>query len=166
MDVIPILAVCLLALGCFDNDLDVPKLKLIVNDVTVFEDSVKTNFDEPARASIGMKSRFSSEACSGGEATAYGCDLTHGYVDENAAYYFRSLLILATVLSLRVQQLKKKSMSLKSFGRAPTAFYGAPHLVVKKVNGVEVNMPLLSNGRVTSSLLKVTVKSRSTLIIF
>ncbi|MBI3792480.1 MAG: bifunctional ornithine acetyltransferase/N-acetylglutamate synthase, partial [Gemmatimonadetes bacterium] len=23
----------------------------------------------------------------GGDATAYGCDLTKGYVDENAAYY-------------------------------------------------------------------------------
>ena len=81
----------LMALGkCFDNDLDVSKLKLIVNDVTVFEDSVKTVFDEPAlRASIGTEEVvFQVKLGLGsGEATAYGCDLTHGYVDENAAYY-------------------------------------------------------------------------------
>jgi glutamate N-acetyltransferase/amino-acid N-acetyltransferase len=51
---------------------------------------VRLDFDEPAlraelagdpidlRVDLGMGS---------GRATAYGCDLTHGYIDENAAYY-------------------------------------------------------------------------------
>lgn len=81
----------LMALGkCFDNDLDVAKLELIVNGVTVFADSVKTNFDEKAlRQSIDSDEViFQIKLGLGsGEATAYGCDLTHGYVDENAAYY-------------------------------------------------------------------------------
>ena len=79
----------LMALGkCFDNDLDVSKLKLIVNDVTVFEDGVKTNFDETARASIGTEEVvFKVKLGLGSGKSAYGCGLTHGYVDENAAYY-------------------------------------------------------------------------------
>ncbi|WDE98166.1 bifunctional glutamate N-acetyltransferase/amino-acid acetyltransferase ArgJ [Lentisphaera profundi] len=81
----------LMALGkCFDNDLDVAKLELIVNDVTVFVDSVKTDFDEKAlRESIDSEEVvFKVKIGLGkGTATAYGCDLTHGYVDENAAYY-------------------------------------------------------------------------------
>lgn len=81
----------LMALGkCFDNDLDVAKLELIVNDVTVFADSIKTDFDELAlRESIDSEEVVFQVKLGLGDAsaTAYGCDLTHGYVDENAAYY-------------------------------------------------------------------------------
>ena len=63
----------------------------------------------------------------------------------------RSLLILATVLLASCAAVEKEiNVSGSPFGRAPTAKLLVPsHLVVKKVNGVEVNMPLLSNGNVT-----------------
>ena len=81
----------LMALGkCFDNTLDVDKLTLSVNGTVVFADSVKTEFDEPAlRQSIDSKEvLFKVDLGLGSaSATAYGCDLTHGYVDENASYY-------------------------------------------------------------------------------
>ena len=81
----------LMALGkCFDNTLDVDRLTLSVNGTIVFANSVKTEFDEPAlRQSIDSEEViFKIDLALGsGSATAYGCDLTHGYVDENAAYY-------------------------------------------------------------------------------
>ena len=81
----------LMALGkCFDNTLDVDKLTLSVNGTVVFANSVKTEFDEPAlRLSIDSDEVVFKVDLALGDASAiaYGCDLTHGYVDENAAYY-------------------------------------------------------------------------------
>jgi len=81
----------LMAVGkCRDVDQDPLRITVRINEVPVFENGSRCDFDEPAlrrqlagdpidiRVSLGM---------GGSAATAFGCDLTHGYVDENAAYY-------------------------------------------------------------------------------
>ena len=81
----------LMALGkCFDNKFDLDKLQLSINDTLIYKDAGKVEYDEPAlRKTIsGDPVVFQIDLGLGaGEAKAYGCDLTHGYVDENAAYY-------------------------------------------------------------------------------
>ena len=75
---------------CFDNTFDLDKLKLSINDTLIYENAGKTDYDEPAlRKTIsGDPVVFQIDLGLGdGEATTYGCDLTHGYIDENAAYY-------------------------------------------------------------------------------
>jgi glutamate N-acetyltransferase/amino-acid N-acetyltransferase len=81
----------LMAVGkCFDVAQDPLRTTVWINDTLVVREGCRMDFDEPAlrgelagdpvqiRVDLGM-----GEA----GATAYGCDLTHGYVDENAAYY-------------------------------------------------------------------------------
>lgn len=81
----------LMALGkCFDNSFDLQKLKFGINGTDIYADSNKLPFDEATvRKSIsGDPVIFDiSLGLGSGEATAYGCDLTHAYIDENAAYY-------------------------------------------------------------------------------
>lgn len=81
----------LMALGkCFDNTFDLDSLKLSINDTLIYENAGKVDYDEPAlRKTIsGDPVIFQIDLGLGdGEAIAYGCDLTHGYIDENAAYY-------------------------------------------------------------------------------
>lgn len=81
----------LMAVGkCFDVDQDPRKVSVWINGVAVFVEGCRCDYDEPAlretlagdpvdiRVDLGMGDA---------SATAYGCDLTHGYIDENAAYY-------------------------------------------------------------------------------
>ena len=81
----------LMALGkCFDNTFDLDKLKLSINDTAIYADANKLDYDEDAlRKEIsGDPVVFQIDLGLGdAAATAYGCDLTHGYVDENASYY-------------------------------------------------------------------------------
>ena len=81
----------LMALGkCFSNSFDLNKLEMSVNDTLIYKDANKVDYDEDAlRKDIsGDPVLFQINLNLGaGEAVAYGCDLTHGYVDENAAYY-------------------------------------------------------------------------------
>jgi glutamate N-acetyltransferase/amino-acid N-acetyltransferase len=81
----------LMALGkCFDNQFDLQKLKLSINDTPIYANAGKLDYDEEAlRKTIsGDPVVFQVDLGLGeGGATAYGCDLTHGYIDENAAYY-------------------------------------------------------------------------------
>jgi glutamate N-acetyltransferase/amino-acid N-acetyltransferase len=81
----------LMALGkCFDNQFELNSLKLSINDTAIYAESNKLEYDEEAlRVNIsGDPVVFQIDLGIGaGEAVAYGCDLTHGYVDENAAYY-------------------------------------------------------------------------------
>ncbi|NQZ57950.1 MAG: bifunctional glutamate N-acetyltransferase/amino-acid acetyltransferase ArgJ, partial [Lentisphaeraceae bacterium] len=81
----------LMALGkCFDNTFDLDKLKLSINDTAIYADANKLDYDEDAlRKEIsGDPVIFQIDLGLGdAAATAYGCDLTHGYVDENASYY-------------------------------------------------------------------------------
>lgn len=81
----------LMAVGkCFDVAQDPLRISVWINDTLVVDSGCRTDFDEPAlrlelagdpiqiRVDLGMGDA---------SATGYGCDLTHGYVDENAAYY-------------------------------------------------------------------------------
>lgn len=81
----------LMAVGkCFDVPQEPNRIAVWINRTPVVRDGARLDFDEPAlraelagdpidiRVDLGMGDA---------RATAYGCDLTHGYVDENAAYY-------------------------------------------------------------------------------
>jgi glutamate N-acetyltransferase/amino-acid N-acetyltransferase len=81
----------LMAVGkCFDVEQDPRLTNVWINDVNVFASGRRCDYDEAAlrevlagdpvdiRVSLGIGDH---------QATAFGCDLTHGYIDENAAYY-------------------------------------------------------------------------------
>jgi glutamate N-acetyltransferase/amino-acid N-acetyltransferase len=81
----------LMAVGkCFDAKLNPPHTQARVNGVAVLKDGVRAEYDEPAlRASLaGDPIDIEVDLGVGdGSATAYGCDLTQGYIEENAAYF-------------------------------------------------------------------------------
>lgn len=81
----------LMAIGkCNKNQLDINKLEIVINSTVVFKNSEKQNFDEQE-----LRNSFNADDIDivinfnlGEHSTvAYGCDLTYGYIDENAAYY-------------------------------------------------------------------------------
>ena len=81
----------LMAVGkCFDCTIDPARTDGRINGTPVVEGGVRVDFDEPAlRASLAGDTIDLDISLGVGEheATAYGCDLTAGYVEENAAYY-------------------------------------------------------------------------------
>jgi glutamate N-acetyltransferase / amino-acid N-acetyltransferase len=81
----------LMALGkCFENTFELEKLTMGINGIPIYANANKLPYDDAVlRVAIaGDPVIFEIDLGLGtGEATAYGCDLTHGYIDENAAYY-------------------------------------------------------------------------------
>jgi glutamate N-acetyltransferase/amino-acid N-acetyltransferase len=81
----------LMAIGkCFDVPQDPERIGIWINDTLVFRAGCRTDHDEAALREelAGDPVEIRVEMGLGdGRATAYGCDLTHGYIDENAAYY-------------------------------------------------------------------------------
>ena len=81
----------LMAVGkCIDCRVDPARLVATISGVTVFDGGGRTDFDESkVRALLEMDSvDLGVELGLGeGEAQAWGCDLTPGYITENAAYY-------------------------------------------------------------------------------
>jgi len=81
----------LMAVGkCFEVEQDPEEISVWINETAVFARGRKRVYDEAAlRAELaGDPVDIRVDLARGeGRATAYGCDLTHGYVDENAAYY-------------------------------------------------------------------------------
>lgn len=81
----------LMAVGkCFDCAVDPDRLGASICGVAVLEAGRRTGFDEAAVRSLLRDDPVDLEVSMGlgdGMARAWGCDLTHGYVDENAAYY-------------------------------------------------------------------------------
>jgi len=79
------------ALGkCTDIPLDPMNVVVRIGKLVVFRKGRRVEFDEPkARELLSAKEILIDCHVGRGraEATAYGCDLTHGYIDENAAYY-------------------------------------------------------------------------------
>ncbi|HEY8483939.1 MAG TPA: bifunctional glutamate N-acetyltransferase/amino-acid acetyltransferase ArgJ [Longimicrobiales bacterium] len=81
----------LMAVGkCFDCAVEPEKLVVWINDTLVFERGLKAAYDE-----MRLRELLSGDPVDirvdlqlgPGTATAYGCDLTQGYIEENAAYY-------------------------------------------------------------------------------
>ncbi|MSR36446.1 MAG: bifunctional glutamate N-acetyltransferase/amino-acid acetyltransferase ArgJ [Gemmatimonadetes bacterium] len=81
----------LMAVGkCFDCQVDPGRLVAEITGVTVFRQGTRTDFDEAAvRTLLGEDpvDLLVDLGVGPGEALAWGCDLTPGYIAENAAYY-------------------------------------------------------------------------------
>ncbi len=81
----------LMAVGkCFDCRVDPALISAAICGVDVLRGGVRTDFDEAAVRGSLREDPVDIEVDLGlgeGSARAWGCDLTHGYVDENAAYY-------------------------------------------------------------------------------
>jgi glutamate N-acetyltransferase/amino-acid N-acetyltransferase len=81
----------LMAIGkCFDCTIRGETTNASINGHAVVRGGLRLDFDDPTVRSALEKEVVDLEVELGvgdGRATAYGCDLTQGYVDENAAYY-------------------------------------------------------------------------------
>jgi glutamate N-acetyltransferase/amino-acid N-acetyltransferase len=81
----------LMAVGkCVECEIVPEKLEIALNGQVIFRNQQRINFDEhQVRTSLAGDpvSITVNLNIGNGEATAYGCDLTEGYIDENAAYY-------------------------------------------------------------------------------
>jgi len=81
----------IMALGkCAEIPLDPQKVIVRIGSRVVFRNGMRTRFDEATVRQILSQDTVHISCAVGrgrAQATAYGCDLSHGYVDENAAYY-------------------------------------------------------------------------------
>jgi len=81
----------LMAIGkCFDCDVRVESTDAWINGHPVVRGGTRLEFDDAtvrATLSAEVVDLEVSLGLGDGAATAYGCDLTKGYIDENAAYY-------------------------------------------------------------------------------
>lgn len=81
----------LMAVGkCFDCRVEPERIAARICGVDVLAGGVRTGFDEAAVRALLGGDPVDLEVDLGvgaGRARAWGCDLTHGYIDENAAYY-------------------------------------------------------------------------------
>jgi glutamate N-acetyltransferase/amino-acid N-acetyltransferase len=81
----------LMAVGkCFDCRIEAERITASIGGVTVVERGLRTAFDENAVRSLLHSDPVDVEVALGvgrGSARAWGCDLTAGYIEENAAYY-------------------------------------------------------------------------------
>lgn len=81
----------LMAIGkCFDTKVNTTATNAWVNGYQVVRDGVRLEFDDAiVRAALKVEVVDLEVSLGAGRATAraYGCDLTKGYIDENAAYY-------------------------------------------------------------------------------
>jgi len=81
----------LMAVGkCFDCTVVPDRIAASICGVPVLNGGRRTDFDEAAVRVLLRTDPVDLEVdlgCGAGGARAWGCDLTHGYVDENASYY-------------------------------------------------------------------------------
>jgi glutamate N-acetyltransferase/amino-acid N-acetyltransferase len=81
----------LMAVGkCVDCTIDAARTDAWINGYQVVRGGLRLDFDDDeVRAALGADAVDLEVALGVGEgtATAFGCDLTKGYIDENAAYY-------------------------------------------------------------------------------
>ena len=81
----------LMAIGkCFDVTIDRSKTDAWINGYPVVVGGTRGTFDDAvvrATLSAEVVTIEIALAVGSGEATAFGCDLTEGYIQENAAYY-------------------------------------------------------------------------------
>ncbi|MDE3229749.1 MAG: bifunctional glutamate N-acetyltransferase/amino-acid acetyltransferase ArgJ [Chloroflexota bacterium] len=77
------------ALGASGADMDADRISISLGDVTIVRGGVATDYEQAAakRAVSDVEVFVSADLGMGAfEATAWGCDLTHGYIDENTTY--------------------------------------------------------------------------------
>jgi glutamate N-acetyltransferase / amino-acid N-acetyltransferase len=81
----------LMAVGkCFDCTIVPASTDASINGYPVLRGGLRLDFDEPTVRQALAADTVDIEVALGvgsASATAYGCDLTKGYIDENAAYY-------------------------------------------------------------------------------
>ncbi len=81
----------LMAVGkCFECEVDVARLRARIGGVEVFGEGTKRDYDEAGVRALLLGDPVDLEVGLGiddGHAEAWGCDLSSGYIDENAAYY-------------------------------------------------------------------------------
>jgi glutamate N-acetyltransferase/amino-acid N-acetyltransferase len=81
----------LMAIGkCITCEIRPEKIEVRINDRLVYSNQNRVDFDEEEIRNLlrGDPVEISADLHIGsGKATAYGCDLTEGYIKENAAYY-------------------------------------------------------------------------------
>jgi len=81
----------LMAVGkCFECEVDAARLTIRIGDALVFADGARLDFEDAAVRKILSGDPVDIRVDLGlgdGRATAFGCDLTPGYIEENAAYY-------------------------------------------------------------------------------
>jgi glutamate N-acetyltransferase/amino-acid N-acetyltransferase len=81
----------LMAVGkCFDCRIEPGRITASIGGVTVLEKGARTSFDEAAVRTLLQSDPVDIEVALGlgrETARAWGCDLTAGYIEENAAYY-------------------------------------------------------------------------------
>jgi len=81
----------LMAIGkCFDCRIDADSTDVSVNGFGVVKGGRRLDFDDATVRDALKREVVDLEVSLGvgnSSATAYGCDLTQGYIDENAAYY-------------------------------------------------------------------------------
>jgi glutamate N-acetyltransferase / amino-acid N-acetyltransferase len=81
----------LMAVGkCFDCRVVPERLGASINGTVVIERGLRADYDEPALRLELAGDPVEIDVSLGvgaGSATAFGCDLTEGYIKENAAYY-------------------------------------------------------------------------------
>jgi glutamate N-acetyltransferase/amino-acid N-acetyltransferase len=81
----------LMAVGkCFDCHVHPERIEVTINGTLVYKDQDRVDFDEEkVRKLLGGEQVHIFVCLNEGDhgAVAYGCDLTNGYIEENAAYY-------------------------------------------------------------------------------
>jgi glutamate N-acetyltransferase/amino-acid N-acetyltransferase len=77
------------ALGASGAELDADRISISLGEVNIVRDGIATSYAQAdaKRAVTGVEVFISADLGAGAhEATAWGCDLTHGYIDENTTY--------------------------------------------------------------------------------
>ncbi|HEX8996411.1 MAG TPA: bifunctional glutamate N-acetyltransferase/amino-acid acetyltransferase ArgJ [Ktedonobacterales bacterium] len=77
------------ALGASGAAMDVDRIAISLGDVQIVRNGLATDYEQAAakRAVSGVEVFVSADLGAGAsQATAWGCDLTHGYIDENTTY--------------------------------------------------------------------------------
>lgn len=77
------------ALGACGCELDRDTYDIFIGDVQLMQAGLAANYDPAAAKAVMLKDEVTVTIdlhLGDGEATAWGCDLTHGYIDENTLY--------------------------------------------------------------------------------
>ena len=77
------------ALGASGAEVDADRVSISLGDVEIVRAGVATGYEQAdaKRAVSGVEVLVSADLGMGPyEATAWGCDLTHGYIEENTTY--------------------------------------------------------------------------------